>query len=244
MINLSRSFLITLISCLGASVALAQQPAQSPTPSSAAPQQGAPAAAAAPPAVDEWGDDFNGKELDLTKWERFTFEGGSGGKFELKDGQLRMRSVSGTRAGVRSKPTFNSDRFIVEATIAHVGAELPQPGGSGAPVGNAIITILFDSSGRNRIEWLLTSEGIFEAWRMIDGRGERLDNRKLATKIKNPTLSIARRGDDYFFALNGQVGLQSTVKNMPRTFHVMLYGFGSSENDWDSVRVVTPKQSK
>ncbi len=79
---------------------------------------------------------------------------------------------------------------------------------------------------------------------MIDGRGERLDNRKLATKIKNPTLSIARRGDDYFFALNGQVGLQSTVKNMPHAFRVMLYGFGSSENDWDSVRVVTPKQSK
>jgi hypothetical protein len=29
---------------------------------------------------------------------------------------------------------------------------------------------------------------------------------------------------------------------MPRAFRVMLYGFGSSENDWDAVRVVTPKQ--
>ena len=240
--NLSRSFMLVLTVCLALSVSTAQQPApspaQSPTPSTQQPGQ------TAAPAVDEWGDDFNGKELDLTKWERFTFEGGSGGKFELKDGQLRMRSVSGTRAGVRSKPLFNSDRFIVEATIAHVGAELPQPDRVGSPVGNAIITILFDGSGRNRIEWLLTSDGIFEAWRMIDGRGERLDNRKLATKIKNPTLSIARRGDDYFFALNGQVGLQSTVKNMPHAFRVMLYGFGSSENDWDSVRVVTPKQSK
>lgn len=240
MLNLSRPFILALIVCVAVSVAVAQQPAagQSPAPSAQ------PSGQQAMPAVDEWGDDFNGKELDQTKWERFTFEGGSGGKFELKDGQLRLRSVSGTRAGVRSKPTFNSDRFIVEATIAHVGAELPQPGSSGSPIGNAIITILFDSSGRNRIEWLLTSEGIFEAWRMIDGRGERLDNRKLATKIKNPTLSIARRGDDYFFALNGQVGLQSTIKNMPRPFHVMLYGFGSSENDWDSVRVVTPKQPK
>ena len=243
MLNLSRSLFIISLICLAASVSAAQQPSaapeQSPTPSSTQ-QPGSQAA----PAIDEWGDDFNGKELDQTKWERFTFEGGSGGKVELKDGQLRMRSMSGTRAGVRSKPTFVSDRFIVEATIGHVGAAMPEPGSSGVPPGNAILTVLFDSSGRNRIEWLLTSEGIFEAWAMIDGRGERLDNRKLATKLKNPTLSIARRGDDYFFALNGQVGLQSTVKNMPRAFHVMLYGFGTSENNWDSVKVVTPKQTK
>ena len=32
-----------------------------------------------------------------------------------------------------------------------------------------------------------------------------------------------------------------TIKNLPRSFTVMLYGYGSSENDWDSVRVVTPK---
>jgi hypothetical protein len=195
-------------------------------------------------AVEEWGDDFNGKELDLTRWERFSFEGGNGGKLEMKEGQLRMRGVGGARAGVRSKPTFTGDRFIVEAVLAHVGSALPEPGSSGLPLGNAIVTLLFDSSGRNRVEWLLTSEGTFEAWSIVDGRGERLDNRKLATKIKNPTLSIARKGDDFFFALNGQVGLQSTIRNLPRSFHVMLYGFGSSENDWDSVHVVTPKQSQ
>jgi hypothetical protein len=38
-----------------------------------------------------------------------------------------------------------------------------------------------------------------------------------------------------------QVGLTRTIKNMPRGFHVMLYGFGSSENHWDAVRVTTPK---
>jgi len=32
--------------------------------------------------------------------------------------------------------------------------------------------------------------------------------------------------------LNGQMGMQKTVKNLPRDFWVMLYGFGSSENDW------------
>jgi hypothetical protein len=41
--------------------------------------------------------------------------------------------------------------------------------------------------------------------------------------------------------LNGQEGLRKTIKNLPRTFHLMLYGFGSSENDWDSVRIVTAK---
>ena len=240
--NLSRPFFTLLIICMAASAAFAQQTAPSPVPSPtpAGSQPAQPAAMA----VEEWGDDFNGKELDQTKWERFTFEGGGGGKFELKDGQLRMRSMSGSRAGVRSKPTFTGDRFIVEATVAHVGSALPEPGSSGVPLGNAIVTILFDGSGRNRIEWLWTSEGTFEAWSMVDGRGERLDNRKLATKIKNPTLSIARKGDDFFFALNGQVGLQSTIKNVPHAFHVMLYGFGSSENDWDSVHVVTPKQAQ
>jgi hypothetical protein len=232
MLNLFRSFLIVSMVCFAASVSVAQQ--QQP----AQPAQAQPAAMP----VDEWGDDFNGSELDQTKWERFTFEGGSGGKLEMKDGQLRMRGVSGSRAGVRSKPTFVGDRFIVEATLAHVGANLPEPGRQGVPLGTAIVTVLFDGSGRNRIEWLLTSEGTFEAWSMVDGQGERLDNHKLGTKIKNPTLSIARKGDDYFFALNGQVGLQTTIKNLPRAFHVMLYGFGASENNWDSIRVVTVKQ--
>jgi hypothetical protein len=229
--------------CLAAPLSIAQQ--TTPTPSSTpAPAQQQQAAQPAALAVDEWGDDFNGKELDQTKWERFTFEGGGGGKFEVKEGQLRMRSMSGSRAGVRSKQAFTGDRFIVEATIGHVGSALPEPGSSGVPLGNAIVTILFDGSGRNRIEWLLTSEGTFEAWSMIDGRGERLDNRKLATKIENPTLSIMRKGDEFFFALNGQIGLQSTIKNQPHSFHVMLYGFGSSENNWDAVHVVTPKQAQ
>jgi hypothetical protein len=78
---------------------------------------------------------------------------------------------------------------------------------------------------------------------MIDGRGERLDNRNLATKAPSPTLSIARRGDEYLFALNGQVGLQKTIKNLPRAFRVMLYGYGSSENNWDSVQVLVQKKS-
>ncbi len=77
---------------------------------------------------------------------------------------------------------------------------------------------------------------------MIDGRGERLDNRNLGTKAISPTLSIARRGDEYLFALNGQVGLQKTIKNLPRGFHVMLYGYGSSENDWDSVQLLMTKK--
>ena len=106
------------------------------------------------------------------------------------------------------------------------------------------MTVLFDGSGRNRVEWLLTSEGLLEAWVMVDGRAERLDGRNLATKAKNPTLAIVRRGDEFLFMLNGQEGLRKNLKNMPRSFHVMLYGFGSSENNWDSVRVVTVKQAQ
>ncbi|HWT00272.1 MAG TPA: hypothetical protein VN256_08490 [Pyrinomonadaceae bacterium] len=195
------------------------------------------------PAVAEWGDTFDGGKLDETKWERFTFEGGSGGKFEVKDGQLRMRGIPESRAGVRSRQEFTGDRFIVNATVSKVGAMMPKPdeAGGGKP-GNAILTVLFDGSGRNRLEWLLTSEGQFEAWVMTDGRGERIDNRKMGTKAQNPTISIMRKGDEYFFALNGEIGLQRQLRDLPRAFRVMLYGFGTSENNWDSVSVVTAKQ--
>jgi hypothetical protein len=212
-------------------------PAQQPTP---APAQSP--ATQTPLAVEEWSDQFDGQALDTEKWERFTFEGGGGGKMEVSQGQLRMRGMGGSRAGVRTRQSFTSDRFIVEATVASVGAALPEPGQTNAPPGNAILTVLFDGSGRNRIEWLLASDGRFEAWSVVDGRGERLDNRKLGTRDEHPVLSIARKGDDYFFALNGVVGLQKSIKNMPRAFRLMLYGYGSSENDWDSARVVVPKQ--
>ena len=230
MLSCARLILFLLVLGLAVTASLAQEnPSPAPKPSTA-------------PAVDEWGDDFNSKELDQTKWERFSFEGGNGGKFTVEEGQLRMRGVSGARSGVRSTKTFTGDHFVINAVLAKVGAGLPEAGQSVLPPGNAILTVLFDSSGRNRIEWILTSEGIFEAWSMIDGRGERLDGRNLATKAVNPTLSIARRGDEYLFALNGQVGLQKTIKNLPRGFHVMLYGYGSSENNWDSVQVLMPKK--
>jgi hypothetical protein len=201
------------------------------------------------PAYDEWGDDFSGASLDESKWERFSFEGAGGGKLELKDGELRVRSMNGSRAGVRSRQSFSSERFSVEAKVARVGPQVLQPGDKSSPLGFASVTLLFDGSGRNRIEWILTSEGTFEAWSVVDGRGERIDNRKLGTKLKNPILGVVRRGDEFLFVLNGpdsppeaaQVGLRKTIKNLPRSFHVMLYGFGSSENDWDSVRVVTLK---
>jgi len=192
--------------------------------------------------ADQWVDNFDGKALDEAKWERFSFEGGSGGKLKVEEGELRMRGMSGSRSGVRSKPTWAADRFIFEATLARVQAARPEPGQPGAPIGNAILCVLFDGSGRNRIEWILTSEGTFEAWSVIDGKGERLDDHNLATKEKKPTLAIVRRGDDFLFVLNGQIGLTRTIKNLPRSFTVMLYGYGSSENDWDTVRVVTLKQ--
>ncbi|HEX8151380.1 MAG TPA: hypothetical protein VF591_29640 [Pyrinomonadaceae bacterium] len=201
------------------------------------------------PAFDDWSDDFAGERLDESKWERFSFQGAGGGKVEVKDGQLRMRSGSETRAGVRSVRSFTGDRFSVEARVAKVERQLPVPGKKDSDLGFAALTILFDGSGRNRVEWVLTSEGTFEAWSVVDGQGERLDNRKLGTKLKNPVIGIVRRGDEFLFILNGpdsppsaaQVGLTKTIKNLPHTFRLMLYGFGSSENDWDSARVVTLK---
>ncbi|HEX8492086.1 MAG TPA: hypothetical protein VF658_04535 [Pyrinomonadaceae bacterium] len=230
--NFLRPLFVILIAVhIMGSVAGAQQPSSKPSGQTTQ---------AAPP-VNEWTDSFDGQTLDSTKWEMFSLEGASG-KVELKDGQLRLRGHSGSRTGVRSKQSFTGDRFIVEATIAKVGQAMPEPNSSVLPIGNAILTILFDGSGRNRIEWLLTSEGTFEAWAVVDGRGERLDNRTLGTKAKNPTLGIVRRGDEFLFMLNGEAGLQKVIKNLPRSFHVLLYGYGSSENNWDSARVVTIKQ--
>lgn len=229
------------LAAFGASAASGARQASTRQQSSAASQP--------PPAFDQWADDFGGAALDEAKWERFSFEGAGGGKLELKDGELRIRSTNGSRSGIRSKQSFASDKFSVEAQVARVGQQILLPGDKSSPLGFASLTLLFDGSGRNRVEWILTSEGAFEAWSVIDGRGERLDDRKLGTKIKNPILGIVRRGDEFLFVLNApdsppeaaQVGLKKTIKNLPRAFHVMLYGFGSSENDWNDVRVVTLK---
>ncbi len=67
--------------------------------------------------------------------------------------------------------------------------------------------------------------------------------------MKNPVLAIARVGDVFKFIINSadgkpqdaQVGLQTTIKNMPKSFTVMFYGYSSSENNWDWVRVTTVK---
>lgn len=217
-------------------IAVAQQPAATP-PQTAAPQ------------LNEWGDDFTGDKLDESKWEKFTFEGGAGGKLAIKDGEVRIRSVSGTRAGIRSKQTFSGERWLAEARLAKVGSQLPSPGSNGQPTGFAALTILFDSAGRNRIEWILNSDGGFEIWANVDGQIQRLDNRKLGTKMKNPVLSVGRRGDEFLFIVNdpkgkpedAQVGMKTTIRNLPKSFHLMLYGYGSSENNWDAARVVIPK---
>jgi len=201
------------------------------------------------PQFEEWTDDFSGDKLDDSKWEKFTFEGASGGKLEVTNGELRIRSTAKTRAGVRTRNAFIGDRAIAEAHVAKVGPGFPEQGSNGPTLGYAALTLLFDGSGRNRIEWILTSEGTFEAWAVTDGRGERLDNGKLGTKMKDPVLSVVRRGDEFLFVINdpkgkpqdAQIGLTKTISNMPRSFHLMLYGYGSSENNWDWARVVVAK---
>lgn len=208
-----------------------------------APQsQNSPATQTAQPAVDEWGDDFDGDRLDDKKWEPYTFEGGGGGKIEVKDKQLRMRGSGGSRSGVRSKQSFHGERFYVEAALGKVGPRIPQPGEEAFPPGFAIVAVLFDGNPANRIEWLLRSDGIFEAWQNVDGRMTRIDNGKLATKEKTPKLGIARRGEKIFFMLNREIGLESTIRGVSPNFKIMLYGFGNSENNWDSVAVQTLKQ--
>jgi hypothetical protein len=213
-----------LSTCLAA--AAQQQPAQG---------QGAQ------PALDTWGDNFDGERLDESNWELYTFEG-AGGKAEVKGGQLRLRGAGDSRAGVRSKKSFGGDRFYAEATLAKVSERAPRPGEQGMQLGTAILTVLFDGKPENRIEWLLRSDGRFEAWVGVDGRMERVDKNNLGTKEKTPRLAIARRGEKIFFMLNGQVGLEHTLRRTWPSFRVMLYGFGTSENNWDSVVVQTLKQ--
>jgi len=194
------------------------------------------------PKIEEWADDFDANQLDDTKWEPYTFEGGGGGKIEVKDKQLKMRGSGGSRSGVRSKQTFESERFYVEGVLGKVGPRIPEPGEAAFPPGFAIVAVLFDGNPANRVEWLLRSDGIFEAWQSVDGRMIRVDNGKLATKEKTPRMGIARRGEKLFFMLNQQVGLETTIRGVSSKFKVMFYGFGTSENNWDSVGVQTLKQ--
>jgi hypothetical protein len=194
------------------------------------------------PAVEEWRDDFDSDRLEETKWEPFTFEGGSGSKIEMKNKQLRMRGAGVSRSGVRTKQSFNGGRFYVEGALAKVGPRVPEPGEDSFPPGYAIVTVLFDGNPAYRIEWLLRSDGILEAWQSFDGKLTRLDKGNLATKEKTPQLGIARRGEKIYFMLNREVGLESTIRGFSMDFKVMVYGFGSSENNWESVAVQTLKK--
>lgn len=209
----------------------------------AAGQQSTPAAPAqgAQPAIEEWKDDFDGERLDETKWERYTFEGG-GGKAEVREKQLKTRGAGDSRFGVRSKQSFSGERFFVQAQLTKVGERAPQPGEQGMQVGTGILTVLFGGSPTNRIEWLLRSDGIFEAWLTVDGRAERIDNRQLATKEKSLWLGIGRRGDQVFLMVNDKVALERNVRGLAPSFKVMLYGFGTTETSWNSVTVQTLKQ--
>ena len=210
---------------------------QQPAPGQAPPAAQAPGAQ---PAVEEWSDDFDGERLDETKWERYTFEGG-GGKSEVKDKQLRMRGAGDSRSGVRSKQLFTGERFYVQAALTKVSERAPQPGEQGMQVGTAILTVLFGGNTSNRIEWLLRSDGLFEAWVTIDGRMERIDDRRKGTKAKPLWLGIERGGEQIRFRANGQVVYERNVRGLSPTFKVMLYGFGTTENSWDSISVQTMK---
>ena len=92
-----------------------------------APKQTPPAQ----PAIEEWGDDFDGDQLDDKKWEPYTFEGGGGAKIEVKDKQLKMRGAGGARTGVRSRQTFSAERAWRASLSARVrnscGAVRRQP---------------------------------------------------------------------------------------------------------------------
>lgn len=190
------------------------------------------------PALAEVKEEFDGDALDSKKWEQYSLSGV--GKIKIEKGKLYTSGANDSRAGVRTTATFSGEKFLVSAKIAKVSAGLSNA--SGTPTGNAILAIMFDNTGVNRLEWLMTTEGRFEAWLMRDGKGERLDANNLGTKEKLPTLGIGRRGDDYFFMLNGEVGLQKKIKNLPLNFRVMLYGFGTSKDEWESISIITPEQ--
>lgn len=253
--NLPREFRVALYGMGGAEsawetakVTAQEQPGAA---AAAASPQSAPATGAAGGAAasgndtaanaDTWGDDFNGAALDATKWEQYTFEGGGGVKIEVKDGQLRQRGNGESRTGVRSVKSWSNDHFYVEASLADVGLRREM---SNDQRGYAVLAVLLNGTATNRIEWVFTSDGQLQAWATTtpNGKLERLDNNKLATREKTPRLGIARRGDKILFLLNGQVGLERTVRGLASDFRVMLYGFGSSENDWDTAFVQTPKQ--
>ncbi len=211
----------------------AQQTPTSPT------QTTTPTAQTKPmqPALTEQKEEFDGTALD-DKWEQHSLEGG--GTIKVANGKLMTNGSNGSRSGVRSVQSFTADKFVVSAKIANLAAGLSND--SGTPTGNAVLAVLFDNTGVNRLEWILNSDGRLEAWLMRDGKSERLDGNKLGTKEKTPTLGIGRRGDDYFFMLNGEVGLKKTIKNLPATFRVMLYGYGTSKDEWEMVSVITPEQ--
>ncbi len=184
--------------------------------------------------LTEWKDEFTGKSLDENNWEQYSIEGT--GNVKVENDKVKIQGSDGSRAGIRTTTMFKAERFLVSAKLNKV------ENGIGMDWGNAVLSIFFDNTGVFRIEWLLKSDGRFEAWIIREGKSERIDNRKLGTKEKIITLGIARKGDEFFFMLNGEVGMQKKIPSVPKNFKVMLYGFGTSKSEWDMASVITPAQ--
>jgi hypothetical protein len=89
-------------------------------------------------------DDFSGTELNEKNGSVSALRGGNVGTLKVVDGQLQMRSVS-RRSSLEfvRKQDFNGDHFVINAVLARVGSGLPEPGQPSAPLGNAIVTVLF-----------------------------------------------------------------------------------------------------
>src|SRR5712691_5941934 len=220
MLNLSRSSLNTLIIGLVILISLEQQQSATTQNQSAA------------PALQQWEDTFDGHALDVAKWDNFAIQG-STAQAQVESGQLKLRIANNSRAGVRSKQTFEGERFLAEATIARANASQPS--------GSATLAVLFDDTGKSRIEWTLTTDGKVEAYDYTKGESERLDSRSAGALSSNAKLGIARRGDDFYFALNDQVILHRTISGVPSSFRLSLYGSGASEIAWDATHVTVQK---
>jgi hypothetical protein len=132
---------------------------------------------------EEWSDDFTGESLTESKWEKFTFEGGSGGKLEVKTGLCKFAAQANTRRNSHKKflfrRPFRRRSPIVESRSGVSRTRQPH---LDARFRNSDHFVRRFGAQSNRMD--ADQRRTLEAWSVTDGRGERLDNKKLGTKMK------------------------------------------------------------
>jgi hypothetical protein len=184
-------------------------------------------------------DDFNGTDLDQSKWQTATEEGTGEGTTSEAGGELVLTGPgAGNRWGIRSKASFPAAATVTETVVKSIDS--------------------FGPGGINAIQQLYTGDGGFNHFieygietlsagnmPMLHVWGPESGDVHGASPADFPiTLTTVRRGNDMDFYVNHQWYTSITTQRLTGDHKVVLYGYGASVPHFDSIAIATAPAAK